>query len=73
MVSEKVGHNACCDDECESVACVLWDYPACIWKEFYRRAFALILLGHKSLDSVEKTSLIIELGSELWEEIFLLC
>ena len=69
---EKVRRSQCmlCDDECESVAHVLWDCPA------YRKSFMeelSHLLGSKfsqflSLDSVEKTSFI--MGSELWEENF---
>ena len=66
------GRSQCmlCDDECESVAHVLWDCPA------YRKSFMeelSHLLGSKfsqflSSDSVEKTSFI--LGSELWEKFF---
>ena len=62
-----------CDDECESVAHVLWDCPVynVIRKSFMEQLSHL--LGSKfsqflSLDSAEKTSFI--MGSELWEENF---
>ena len=69
------GRTQCmlCDDECESVAHVLWDCPAYV---NIRRSFMeklSHLLGSKysqflSLNSVEKTTFV--LGSELWEEDF---
>ena len=62
-----------CDDECESVAHVLWDCPAytSIRNGFMGELSHLI--GSKyseflSCNSLEKTSFV--LGSELWEEKF---
>ena len=69
------GRSQCmlCDDECESVAHVLWDCPAYvnIRKSFMEKLSHL--LGSKyskflALNSVEKTSFV--MGSELWDEHF---
>ena len=69
------GRSQCmlCDDECESVAHVLWDCPAynIIRKSFMEELSHLLGLQFSqfiSLDSVGKTSFV--LGSELWEENF---
>ena len=61
-----------CDDECESVAHVLWDCPAYVNIRISFMEKLSHLLGSKysqflSLNSVEKTFVI---GSELWEEDF---
>ena len=69
------GRSQCmlCDDECESVAHVLWDCPAYATIRISFMEKLSRLLGSKfsqflSLNSVEKTSFV--LGSELWEEDF---